>query len=73
MKASTLVAQHLRASLLRFLKFTDAQPADALVQRRYDRFRRIGVFSTQALGLAPEGTLSPPRAERGAPGSVAGL
>ena len=42
-----IVAQHVRASLLRFLKLTDALPRDVLVQRRYERFRRIGVFSSQ--------------------------
>ncbi len=42
-----LVAQRLRASILRFLKFTDAQPLDALLTRRYDRFRRLGAFATQ--------------------------
>ena len=40
-----LVAQHLRASLLRFLKFADGMPVDALLQRRYERYRRIGAFT----------------------------
>ena len=42
-----LVAQRLRASILRFLKLTDGLPADALLQRRYERFRKLGVFSSQ--------------------------
>ena len=42
-----LVAQRLRASILRFLKLTDGLPADALLARRYERFRKLGVFSSQ--------------------------
>ena len=42
-----LVAERLRASILRFLKLVESMPMDALLARRYDRFRRIGVFSTQ--------------------------
>ncbi len=41
------VAQRLRASILRFLKLTDGLPVDALLQRRYERFRKLGVFSSQ--------------------------
>ena len=40
-----LVAQRLRASILRFLKLVESMPVDTLLARRYDRFRRIGVFS----------------------------
>ena len=43
-----LVAQRLRASILRFLKLADTMTIDALLQRRYERFRRIGVFSSAA-------------------------
>ncbi len=42
-----LVSQRLRASVLRFCKLSDSTPLDVLLQRRYDRFRRIGVFSSQ--------------------------
>jgi acetyl-CoA carboxylase carboxyl transferase subunit alpha len=42
-----LVAERLRASLLRFFKLTDAMPTEALVQRRYERYRKLGVFSSQ--------------------------
>src|SRR3990167_9156268 len=38
-----LVAQRLRASLLRFLKYVDAMSIEELLQHRYERFRRIGV------------------------------
>ncbi len=41
------VAQRLKASIQRFLKLTDSIPPDQLLQRRYDRFRRIGVFSSR--------------------------
>jgi len=46
-----LVAQRLRASILRFLKLVESMPLDRLLQRRYDRFRRIGVFSAQQQAL----------------------
>ena len=42
-----LVAQHLRAALLRFLRLADTTPVEALLQRRYERFRRIGTFASQ--------------------------
>ncbi|MBI2103960.1 MAG: acetyl-CoA carboxylase carboxyltransferase subunit alpha [Candidatus Omnitrophica bacterium] len=42
------VAQRLRASILRFLKLTDGLPADTLLQRRYERFRKLGVCSSQS-------------------------
>ena len=42
-----IVAQHLRASILRFFKLTDPIPLDTLLQRRYERFRKLGVFSSQ--------------------------
>ena len=49
-----MVAQRLRASMLRFLKMTDGTPLDELLERRYGRFRKIGVFSShQAALLAP--------------------
>ena len=41
-----LVAQRLRASMLRFLKLADSMPLEALLERRYERFRRIGAFSS---------------------------
>ena len=48
------VAQHLRASLLRFFKQTDTLQREALLQHRYERFRRIGMFSSQQSAvLAP--------------------
>ena len=42
-----IVAQRLRASILRFLKLTEPIAPGALLQRRYERFRKIGVFSSQ--------------------------
>ena len=41
------VAQRLKASILRFLKLTEPLPIETLLERRYERFRRIGVFSSQ--------------------------
>ena len=46
-----LVAQRLRASILRFLKLVESMPVDALLARRYDRFRRIGAFSAHQQAL----------------------
>lgn len=42
-----MVAQRLRASILRFFKMTDALTPEALVQHRYERFRKIGAFAAQ--------------------------
>jgi acetyl-CoA carboxylase carboxyl transferase subunit alpha len=51
-----MVAQRLRASILRFLKLTDGMDAGALLERRYERFRKIGAFTTQQLSaVAPQG------------------
>jgi len=41
------VAQRLRASILRFLKLVEPLSPEALLERRYERFRRIGVFSSR--------------------------
>jgi acetyl-CoA carboxylase carboxyl transferase subunit alpha len=41
-----LVAQHLRAAFLRFLKRCETISMDELLQQRYERFRKIGVFSS---------------------------
>ncbi len=50
-----LVAERLRASILRFFKMTDGTAPDVLLQRRYERFRKIGVFASQ-----PQAAFSPP-------------
>jgi acetyl-CoA carboxylase carboxyl transferase subunit alpha len=42
-----LVAQRLRESLLRFLNLVEGRPVEQLLQRRYERFRRLGVYATQ--------------------------
>lgn len=42
-----IVAQRLRASILRFLKLAETMAPDAIIERRYERFRKIGVFSSQ--------------------------
>ena len=52
------VAQRLRAALLRFFKLTNDMPLDTLVQRRYDRFRRLGVFTSQPNTPIPSTTPS---------------
>ena len=44
-----MVAERLRSSILRFFKHTDSFSVDELLQRRYERFRRIGAFSSQPL------------------------
>ena len=43
------VARQLKSSIQRFFQLTDPMPVEALLQRRYERFRRIGVFSAQPL------------------------
>jgi len=48
-----LVAQRIRASILQFFKLTDGLPADALLSRRYDRFRKIGAFASDPLPTSP--------------------
>ena len=49
-----LVAERLRASILRFLKSVEGLPAETLLERRYERFRKLGVFSSaQAASLTP--------------------
>ncbi|MBI3321106.1 MAG: acetyl-CoA carboxylase carboxyltransferase subunit alpha [Candidatus Omnitrophica bacterium] len=55
-----LVAQRLKASLLRFWKLIEGLPLDALLQRRYERFRRIGAFSSQAVPVVPSPPVLPP-------------
>ncbi len=42
-----MVAQRLRASILRFLKLAKPMDSAALIERRYERFRKLGAFSTQ--------------------------
>ncbi|PIQ83878.1 MAG: acetyl-CoA carboxylase carboxyl transferase subunit alpha [Candidatus Omnitrophica bacterium CG11_big_fil_rev_8_21_14_0_20_63_9] len=49
-----LVAQRLRGSILRFLKSVEDVPVEQLVQRRYDRFRRMGAYaSSQRATVTP--------------------
>ena len=48
-----VVAERLRGSMLRFFKLTDGLPADTLLARRYERFRKIGAFTSQPLPPAP--------------------
>jgi len=40
------VAHHLRDAFLRFLKSLDSVSVDEVIHRRYERFRRIGVYGT---------------------------
>ena len=42
------VAQRIKDALVRFLASVEGLPADELLRRRYERFRRIGVFTTDA-------------------------
>jgi len=48
-----LVSQRLRACILRFLKNMESLSGDALIQRRYDRFRRIGKCDSVTTELTP--------------------
>ncbi|MBI2094444.1 MAG: acetyl-CoA carboxylase carboxyltransferase subunit alpha [Candidatus Omnitrophica bacterium] len=41
------VARHLKASIQRFFKSVENLSTEELLNRRYERFRRIGAFSTQ--------------------------
>ena len=50
-----MVAQRLRASILRFFKLTEDLPLDTLLARRYDRFRRIGAFTSRPRTPTPVG------------------
>lgn len=45
----------LKASLMRILKDLTAVPLDRLLERRYEKFRRIGVFEEQPAALAENG------------------
>jgi acetyl-CoA carboxylase carboxyl transferase subunit alpha len=47
-----VVAQRIKDSLLRFWKSIESLSLDELLQRRYDRFRRIGVY-TSNLSASP--------------------
>ncbi len=40
------VAQRIKASILRFFKSVETLSAEEIIARRYDRFRRIGVYTT---------------------------
>lgn len=42
------VAQRMRSSLLRFLKRVDATSMDQLLAKRYERFRKLGLYSSKA-------------------------
>ena len=44
-----VVAERLRGSILRFFKLTDGVAPDALLKSRYERFRKIGAFTSQSL------------------------
>jgi acetyl-CoA carboxylase carboxyl transferase subunit alpha len=47
-----LVAERLRASILRFLKHVDPVTPEVLVQQRYERFRKLGAFASQQQRVA---------------------
>ena len=53
------MAMSLKGTLLRALRKLSALPADALLDRRYEKFRRIGVFEEHAAATAePSGPVS---------------
>ena len=52
----TLVAQRIKESILRFWKSMRARSPEALVEHRYERFRRMGVYTTDL----STSTLPPP-------------
>ena len=41
-----VVAERLRGSMLRFFKLVDGLPIETLLQQRYERFRKIGAFTS---------------------------
>ncbi len=43
-----IVVERLRASFLKFLKMSQSIPQDELLERRYERIRRIGEFTDKA-------------------------
>jgi acetyl-CoA carboxylase carboxyl transferase subunit alpha len=57
------MAAALKASLVKALRRLSNVPADQLLDRRYEKFRRIGVFEEQATGPA---AAHPTAAEQGA-------
>ena len=48
-----MVAERLRASVLRFLKQVGPLGTDELLERRYERFRRIGAVASLPIPAAP--------------------
>ncbi len=55
-----LVAQRLRASILRFLHAAVGVPVETLLERRYARFRRLGAFSmTPSESRTPQSPSAP--------------
>jgi acetyl-CoA carboxylase carboxyl transferase subunit alpha len=53
-----IVAERIRGSMLRFLKLVEHVPVDELLAKRYERFRKIGAFTSQP--LPPAATAAPP-------------
>ena len=50
-----IVAQRLRAAWLRFIKLASTWPTEVMLQRRYERIRRIGAFEERPIvASAPE-------------------
>ncbi len=57
------VAQRLKEAIVRFWKMIEPFSAEELLQRRYERFRRIGVFATvPAMPSAPAPSSASPAA-----------
>jgi acetyl-CoA carboxylase carboxyl transferase subunit alpha len=40
------VAQRLKASIIQFFTLADGMTMEALLDRRYERFRRLGVYAS---------------------------
>ena len=52
------VAKRIKEACVKFFKSVDSLPVDELLQRRYDRFRRIGVYTTLTALPAPNHSAS---------------
>ena len=48
-----VVAERIRASILRFLKQVEGVPTADLLTKRYDRFRKIGAFASRQAAAPP--------------------
>jgi len=49
-----MAIERLRGSILRFFKRVDDMPIETLLQKRYDRFRRLGAYTSTVSSLLPQ-------------------